>query len=98
MVAKYQRITVEGPYKTVPGHDAKRAWATLEATAGTRRLALTITGPGHPRRGDSSEASWQDAMGFLTLLELARWNVADLPPGPEAEMTLDLLQDVSPKE
>ncbi len=98
MVARYQRITVEGPFETVLGYDAKQVKATLEAAAGTRRLVLTIPGPRLPARGTSSEEAWQDAMGFLTLLELAtRWHIEDLPAEDSTE-EIHLLDDLDPKE
>lgn len=98
MVTRYQRIIVDVPFRPVSGHDQHQVSATLEAASGTRRLLLTIPGQRRPAKGTSSEDAWQDAMGFLTLLELERWNFDDLPAEDGAEQILHLLEEVKPKE
>jgi hypothetical protein len=96
--ARFRRIVVEGPFQPVPGRDQHQVSATLEAAIGTRRLLLTIPGQRRPANGTSTEGAWQDAMGLLTLLELAkRWHLEDVPAEGAAN-EIHLLDDLDPKE
>ncbi len=100
MAARYHRITVEGPFRTAtdPVRDAQQARATLESASGTQRLIVTVPGPHSPRKATLREIDWQDVMGLLTLLELAKWNPADLTVADGVEQLLHLLEEVNPRE